>query len=232
MEWNDTCNRFVGFFDIMGFKNAVQRNSHSRILLQMRNLKTNILGPIEYEFKQYISKRGTSKKKRNILQCAVKPVIFSDTILLVTNGNTEEDFNELLFNTHWLMQECFHEGIPIKGAISYGKFTADFNSSIYFGQPLIDAYQLQDELLLYGCIIDHTVEKYVRLKTFSSDFEYLKLYQTPLKTGKVNHHLLDWSYLEKHYESDKKHIANFYQSVSGKTRIYVDNTIEYLNYLI
>lgn len=231
MNWNDTCNRFVAFFDIMGFKENVRRNSHHKILSKMRKL-TTIIEPIEYEFKRSYYKNSTQKK--SVIAPPIKPVVFSDSVLFISSGDTEDDIIEMIINAGWLMGSCFEKKIPIKGAISFGKFTADFEHSIYFGQPLIDAYELQNELLLYGCIVDHTIESYLHRKNMLEVFydSGLKKMSVPLKSGRVNHYLLDWFHASRHHGSRKKQVDSFYKTVSGKPRIYVDNTMEYIQQFI
>lgn len=228
--WKTTTDRFVGFFDIMGFKDIVQRKSHDEILSLMNKLNEEIIQPIESV--SYI-KKNNKGKARKLPTPIIRPVIFSDSILLISTSNTELDLILITCFTTYVIDHCLEIGLPIKGAISFGKFTADFEKSIYFGQPLIDAYLLQDELLMYGAVFDHTAESFIHKNQLIDDLaNVIQIYKVPLKSGKVTHYLADWL---SSYDEPKDMLSKtnkLYHSVSGKSRIYVDNTIDYVNYLI
>jgi len=120
----------------------------------------------------------------------VRPVFFSDSILLISNDNSENAFAEIIFNSEWVVGRSLKRGIPIKVAIALGQQTADFDKSLHFGKPLIDAYNLQNELAFYGVAIHDTVEKKFDSATFKSHL--LHRYKTPLKGGSVYHWVIDW----------------------------------------
>lgn len=234
MKWNHTCNRFVAFFDIMGFKDLVLHNTHDSVLRKMNKIKT-IISPLEKDLTQFLNQEEnelTADQKSKIIQTAVKPVFFSDSILVTTTSDTEADLREIIFVSIWLTKRSFEIGLPIKGGVSYGKFTADFEKSIYFGQPLIDAYLLQEDLQLYGTIYDHNFENYLIKKRLQDEVKGLAHYKTPLKSGKITHLLTDWVYYHQQHISDIKTVKKLYRTVSGRPRIYVDNTLDYLNFLI
>ena len=131
-----------------------------------------------------------------------------------------------------LLKEALTVEIPMKGAIAYGTQTADFEKSLHFGRPLVDAYLLSEELQLYGVVLHHTMESYLRehklinavVKTHAIQ------YKTPLKKCSVNHYCLNWTKMlnsaqDKPYEI----VSKLYDTVSGSTRHYVDNTLEFVN---
>ena len=39
VRWKPTCNRFVAFFDVMGFKDYVMRNKHEDVLKRITDIK-------------------------------------------------------------------------------------------------------------------------------------------------------------------------------------------------
>ena len=173
----------MAFFDIMGFKDFISRNSHEEVKNKMNKLK-NIL----------LSIRINYKKK----ETPIKPVMFSDSIILISNLNSIIDLKELIHSIIFLIKNCFKANIPIKGAISKGMFTCDSDNSLYFGQPLIDAYKIQNSIKYYGCIIDNVVENdYIN---YCNNFILNKIlvkYKTPFTKGKVNHYNLNWLVFDK-----------------------------------
>jgi hypothetical protein len=230
-DWNVTNNRFIAYFDIMGFKDFVYSNDHDEVLKKMDFLATEIIKPID----KIANEISTGVKSiYSSTTNAVKPIIFSDSILLISEGKNPDDIQSILDMSVFLLAMCFKRSIPINGVISHGLFTADFNKSLYFGKPLIESYLLQKELMYYGCICDHHVEKIIN--EHPSNKYQLIHYPTPFKSGDVTHLNLNWieylkgcgSTLPKEFYI--KLVEQFYFSVSGNPRKYVDNTLNFIKY--
>jgi hypothetical protein len=49
--------------------------------------------------------------------------------------------------------------IPLKGAIAFGNFSANWDQSVFFGKPLIDAFELHNDLDMYCAILHSSAEK-------------------------------------------------------------------------
>lgn len=220
MKWENTNNRFIAFFDIMGFKNLVQYTSHEKIVKLMTDIS-------------FIVKNMDSAKFGDEND-AVRTTIFSDSILIVSNNDSINSAAHLMFQSAYLYRKCIELNIPIKGCISYGKFTADFDKSIFFGQPLIDAYLLQEELSIYSIVLHHSFESHLVGQTygeeiFPNNVRWTK-HLTPFKNGRSNHYHLNWCFYERNEDykllGQKRDLLNkFYSTVSGRTRSYVDNTL-------
>lgn len=218
-SWEITADRYVAFFDIMGFKNLVFRNDHGEVLNLMSFLRS-LLDEMAEFYKEHDS------------EVTVKAVTFSDSILLISSDNSAESFDEIIFFSEFIMRGSFERAIPLKGAIACGKQTADFNNSIHFGIPLIDAYLLQEELFFYGIVVHDTVEKILTGDVLRG--ELLRCYKAPFKSGRINHYVIDWREYHKEDVEAKNWmpvLGNLYKTVSGSPRIYVDNTIEYFKWL-
>ena len=117
--------------------------------------------------------------------------------------------------------------------MAYGELSSDKEKQIYFGQPLIDAFKLEEKLQYYGIIVHHTLVKYMeekkdKIQTYD-DLFYER--ETPLKTGMISHTNLNWfSFLNTDDKnSDERTIRNliniFKTKTSGTPRKYIDNTI-------
>ena len=221
-DWNKTANRFVAFFDIMGFKDLVQRNSHDDILIKLKTLK-NVLKELEGMDSE--SKEALKKLKTEKLQ--TRSITFSDSIIIFSKGDTVADFNKIVLDSYLLLHKAIERGIGIKGALSYGRITVDFENSLFFGQPIIDAYLLHDELLLYAVILDNNIEaKQTALGEHNLPNDLLVDCKIPLRSGKIKHRLIKSS--RKMTNNTISHLEKLYESVSGKPRLYIDNTIEFL----
>jgi len=215
----------------MGFRDKVYRESHESVFQTLVSFKT-ILDEIEQMTSTGLRILSDPKWNRSRLRgLLVKSVTFSDSILLFSGDSSSLSLYYLLFRTQQVVNKAMSLFIPLKGAISFGKQTADFDKSIYFGQPLIDAYELQDQILLYSVVLHHTTEKYIndiddKAKAAAVDL-LLARYHTPLKNCTADHYLLKW----ESNEVISTVLPQLYNTVSGSPRVYVDNTAKYLAWL-
>lgn len=212
VSWEDDAKRLVLYADIMGFSHRVTFSNH-------KDLKSDL-----QQFKQSWESRIKPLEKGGHL----KFVQFSDSILLVVNGTNEKMFNLITKAAVCLMQSALSLGFPIKGVISQGEFAYDKNSELYFGLPLVEAYQLHDEIYYYGIVVHHSAEQTVK-KYSDSTKPYTKT-EIPLKKGKTSHYHLSWHLLDRKLcPGNIKNQVNVWldkieERVSGTPRIYVDNT--------
>lgn len=230
MEWKKTNKRFIGFFDIMGFKDLVQRTPHAEVYKRLDKIKDFL------NFYEGLDSRVGALPGGKDNSTIVKHVLFSDSILIVSAGDSAKDIQHLIYRCNHFIWHCFENGIPIKGAISHGTLTADFEKSIFFGQPLIDAYLLQDEITFYGAVIENNAERQIsKLKIKDSVFlNKFYPYEVPTKSGKIRHLCLKWLSRKPNGDMSRniRNVTKFYHLVSGKPRIYVDNTLKFVDWVI
>ncbi|ASS48751.1 MAG: hypothetical protein A3D31_06605 [Candidatus Fluviicola riflensis] len=223
-KWPITTERFVAFIDIMGFKDMVMKMPHSAIYKMMLAIDSS----------KTISEEIAIDKKNNQL---VKSTTYSDSIMLYSKNKTVGCFEALIAAVSGLTYDLFIEGIPHKGAMAYGKMTLDSERSIFFGQPLIDAYLLQEELHFYGVIIHGTVEQVMHRQL--NQQEFIKRYDCHLKNGKSNHYTVHPMYISAssaaHFPDEHEKAINslvqMKHKTSGHLRRYIDNTDSYFKYI-
>ncbi len=222
LDWLPTCKRFVAFLDIMGFKDRMLRYPHEKVLETLTS------------FRMAVRPLGIAE---NLAASAVRPVFFSDSILLVSGDDSLESALRITLSAEWFVQEALDIQIPIKGAIAFGMQTANFEDSLHFGAPLIDAYELQNQVKLYGVVLHHTTEKRLAdLRVLDPD-KYRSIspnvveYPVPLKEGKVNHYILRFFTHSVASGSLESSLLKLYGTVSGSPRSYVDNTLDLARWL-
>ena len=211
-EDKNTANRFVAFLDIMGFKERVARTNHSKLLAQLTNFNRDITS--------YIGKYQNTE---------IQLAQFSDSIVLFSNDATQKSLKTLAEVTCGIMQTAIKQQIPIKGAIAQGKITCDIPKQLFFGQALIDAYLLEENIHYYGILVHHTAEKSVINLGEKSIFKDIK---APLKSGKIFHYELSW-YVNNNCQNREQQLDNIInalknirQTVSDAPRKYIDNTLD------
>lgn len=225
-NWNNTSKRYIAFLDIMGFSNYVYRNKHELVKTRMENLHT-IINETEKDL------HNGSTQWKNI-QNPIKTVIFSDSILIISKDDSDNSLDFILLACKLLLKKSFEKKIPMKGAISYGTITADFEKSLFFGKALIDAYTLEEQLNIYGVALDEKVER--KFKNCSKLSSYCVETKISTDSGQITHNIINWflpnSGRKEDIISEKENALNtirkFYGSMSGKPRRYVDNTIAYI----
>jgi hypothetical protein len=220
-KWEPTCERFVAFIDIMGFKDKIYRENHMTILPTMQNLQ-QALSVINKEAILLLEGQVDDAQKDIPIKSVIRVIIFSDSILLVSLDDSYQSALKITVGANWIITNAFRNQLPIKGAIAHGLFTADLPKSLYFGRPLIDAYELQNELCFYGVVMHHSMDKHLVDKKYPRIVHH-KLYSVPLKNGVVTHNVI--CCFDSEIKERIELAASFYGNVSGSTRRYVDNTL-------
>lgn len=231
-EWLTTTNRFVAFFDILGFKDLVARKSHEEI----HELLTKISDIQEILTKKIYKTDGN-----------ISIANFSDSIIIFSkDDSTATFFFDFLFTISYLFAKAIEYTIPLKGAIALGQISVDKKKQLYFGQPIIDAYLLEEELNYLGIIAHNSIDNYInsdeqRKALFNIDLSTLFETSTPLKSGKISHINVNWFSMIGILETkDLKSIdfnlalnkiKNLKCNISGPPRKYIDNTLDVLENL-
>ena len=231
--WEPTCKRFVAFLDIMGFKDMVLRSRHDEVLRILESLTPTIQG-IEEDAIKRLAKTEFNELEKTGIKFIIRPVLFSDSIILISYDGSLASAIGMSVNIRQIFHQAILNGIPVKGAIAYGEQTADFNNSLHFGMPLIDAFELQNELLLYGVILHHTMEKHLIENQMMTIFENKDIFKwpVPMKSSKINHYIYDPTPSDISQKSYINKVLHLYSTVSGIPRKYVDNTLEYAEWLV
>ena len=224
--WSLTTKRFVCYLDIMGFKDMVMRNPHDKIYKMLDDLS---------------KKRDSIDNARHLPEeyeiDSLKTVSFSDSIVIFTKNDTKECLELLTRATSWLFANAIESCIPLKGTISHGELSVNKSRQIFFGQPLIDAYLLEEEVEFYGIVIHNTVEKILNeLNSSLISIDKYKDCDVTLKSGKIRHYILDWvSKINTNNGSQSKKeeflslMKKQREQTVGKPRKYIDNTIYVFN---
>jgi hypothetical protein len=218
-EWKVTANRYVAYFDIMGFKDMVLRKSHEEIYAMMK-----IIGESVQAIKEVWDE--TSSK-------LIRTTNYSDSIIIYSKDDSPDSLEYVVMTVAAITSELIENAIPHKGALAFGTMTLDMRNSIFFGQPLIDAYLLQEELHFYGVVIHATAEKEI-VRVEKTNNKKIALFaeecSCPFKNGNSSHLIVIPFFLTKEakYQKECKKLLESFKilrlETSGQLRKYVDNT--------
>lgn len=223
-EWPVTCERFVAFIDIMGFKDMLLRIGHDAVFSMMQKIQKDANRIVSQPLYPESGEKTT------------KFSLYSDSIMIYSTDNSQAAQVNFMLTVARFNSSLLLNFIPFKGAIAYGKMTVDFKASIFMGQPLIDAYLLQDELQLYGIVTHGTYDKFLDYNDYQQALT-LK-FTCPFKSYKSNHYLvvpfLLFAKTIKEVETIAEEILRspeeYAYTASGSLRHYVDNTKAFLEH--
>lgn len=234
--WKVTAERYVGYIDIMGFKDMVMRSSHEEVYEMMKKMEKNKKRQAETD---WLGKGDESKIKPDL----IKTTNYSDSIIIYSKDSSYDSLYYFLCVVAGITSDLFLEKIPHKGAFAFGTMTLDTDNSIFFGQPLIDAYLLQEELAFYGVVSHGTADREIESHDINR-LVFLKSYPCPFKSATTTHLTIYPLYShpssskQKFEEQLKKKQSNLLESInklryrtSGFLRKYIDNTDAYLKFV-
>jgi hypothetical protein len=213
-------NRYVAIFDIIGFSEKVKNHNHDFIYNELSELK-DVLEEVQGH------PIGIDGKPEHVTN-GLKYILFSDTIVLLSEQMTNDDFESIYFGALSITQYCLSNSIPIKGAIARGEISYNEKSNILFGKPIIDAYRLSEDMKFMGVLMDKSLHF---LPNTCKD-GFMIFLKVPLKSGKIKHYVMDIAVginvgaLEIYKENVIEGINNMYATVNSEPRIYYDNTLE------
>ena len=215
-NWEDDVDRLILYADFMGFTARVMSQSHEEMKKQLMDFK----------------EKWTKKMEPLSFGEHLKFAQFSDSILIVANGTNEQKFNLLTKAAISLVHTAMSLRLPIKGVIAQGKFSYDEKNELYFGKPLVSAYDLHNQIKYYGIVVHHSAENTIKTyKDQSNPYSDNPIY---IERGKVRHYHLCWNLLTPELQSGditdlcKNWIEVIAGEVSGEPRLYIDRTIEVL----
>lgn len=232
-NWKTTDNRFVAFLDLLGFKDKVMRKSHDEIYNELSKI-SSYKKKLEESIKAEII-------TRNFNDIDIYIVSFSDSIVLFSKNDSLDNFKFFTIALKSLFSKAIKNKIALKGGIAHGTISVNKSEQIYFGQPIIDAYLIEEDVNYLGIVCHNSIDIFLNENTSSELIRNsYKFIETPLKSGHINHYNLDfYHYLIEKEKRDlednekimliKKTYNDFYTTVSGSPRRYIDNSLNLLN---
>lgn len=202
--------KILVYFDIMGFRAKMSKTTHENLF-------------------EKITRLHEDWEKKSKPYGDVKIIQFSDTLIAVVNGVGKDCLNRITKASIRIIQCALKSGFAIKGVMAQGEFSINEKKQIYFGRPLVDAYELFDDVHFYGVLVHDTAEGTVK-KYASEKIPYLEGI-VPLKKSRPNHCYLGWWMLDEKLYAKKnvkaqEWIDHLEESASGNTRMYMLNTRE------
>lgn len=145
--------RFVGVFDILGFKALVG----SRSLDEVLSMYGGLVQEAHEQTRWPVAKIYSSPEGGGRLDIETVPlVIGSDTLFLWQYGSGGEHVQNFFETACLLVARSVRLGVPLRGGIAYGDCMMDSASNTFVGQPLIDAHLVEASQQWAGVALHET----------------------------------------------------------------------------
>ena len=135
----ETKKRFVAMLDIMGSSQTVKE-------------APDTMGVMLWECRKLIRDYRSYGK--------LYITMYSDSISVLTKDNSLSSFEDIVYATAIIERLFIQHSFAINGAISYGDITVDEDGDfLFYGEPVINAHKIQEELFFYGIVLDDNAVK-------------------------------------------------------------------------
>jgi hypothetical protein len=170
----------VGFFDILGYENLLSKNEPEdiaeKIFPVLMEKGEKVLSEIKSIFAANLPEY---EKAVDSIINSIKWLAFSDTILLTLEFEKNRGDNFILLSWMSFFLSCielqctfFRIGLPLRGAIDYGKYVVKEN--FFAGKPIVNCYRSCNKLELAACVLCEEATKQIDLfdesKSLNFDF--------------------------------------------------------------
>ena len=216
-----TSERFVAMFDILGFKNLLERVGVKPLVKSIHQL--------------------IRAAKGLVIDLELDPLsvyVYQDTICILTEGTSRQELDDLVYYSGILTGVAYYQGLYLRGAITKGEVYRD--SNLIIGKAIIRAYQMEQAQEWIGTWIDdECIDAYPGLFPYPPKpgvHPIVIPWEIPMKGGKVKkNYALNWTAIIAQTEM----ISGFKEAWSRMTlqadswdaRKKVDYTDQFLRYL-
>lgn len=157
----------VGFFDILGYANFLENNTAKDAAKIVRDILIKLPETVPQQINRMV--QVTPAMSTFIKQ--IEWLVFSDTILITmpcASGDPETAnlirWGLFLVSAMTLYGSMFENGLPLRGAITYGEFVVQ--ETCFAGKCIIDAYKLTHDLdLSIVALIDPAKQEFEKLSS-------------------------------------------------------------------
>lgn len=229
-DWPITTERYVAFLDVMGFKHLLKTLAPGEMYRIMKALHDRArMAEKQAKGMLGVTDTGTpkSEKKRTgipFLQVAQ----FSDSVIAITRDDSPVSSISVRLVAMGFIFEGLSARVPLRGAIARGFCTADFEHSIFYGQPIVDAYQLGEDQQWYGVAEHESCEPIANAPSLreiqSNEIPLSEPYYVPLKSGNRDLCVINWPvFIQSERELDES-LSAFVNASDPKLHMYYRHT--------
>ncbi len=153
--------RFVAHIDILGMRAMMRRDAEAawKVLSGLANVRDHIT---------QLQISHLEKVRQEMLGERVMAVMFSDTIVLFTKSESDEDLQAILIALGEFMHKAMFSFVPIRAGLACGQFFFNIKESMYAGPALIEAYEIGEAAQWLGIVTTEEICKQSKSANFKS----------------------------------------------------------------
>lgn len=233
MDKGNIENRTVAFIDILGFRNLIE-NEPIQDLAKTYDYMVQASNAINRPL-QLNGSVPTLFPGHDQNEPWCQRYVFSDSIILISNGNDDRSCLKLLVYAWRFLQMLLAMKLPARGGIYYGELYENRQANVVLGKALTGAHALEQKQQWIGIAIDDTVvaahpDLISLLKSTDVLSQLFFFYPVPLKDGtRAALHTLNWRF---NLLVQKGTRSLFSQSDEVSIREKVQNTLQYAKAII
>lgn len=212
--------RAIAYFDILGFKAKVENMPVDELAHKYEEIVRQTDGEFTIQDGKIASKQVCHR------------YIFSDSIFLIAEEDTEESFMDLVFYAWRMMQMFIAAGFPLRGAITYGDIYVNFEKNIFLGSAISDAAVLEGKQDWIGAVVDTSAIGRYRTVFEKSDVygflmnTLLPIYDVPFKDGmRRNCSVINWRHNIVSQDGIKALFKN--EPFNEAVQVKIDNALQF-----
>lgn len=178
--------RYLAHIDILGMRKLTSKNHHEAWLT---------LSALVVALQESTSITIVSEKVDGAMHVpeSIKCVVFSDTIVLYSAGDSARDFNAIFTTVLNLFSKALHYCVPIRVGMSKGIFYSDERLSMYAGPALIEAYDLGEASQWLGIVLSRPVaEDAIKQDLRSGATNMVVEWDVPTRNGPFRTFVANW----------------------------------------
>ena len=152
-----TRQSFVAHIDILGMRSLTKKDPEAAwsVLSGLANTREHI-SKLQLTF--------IASAEQKMLAQDVFSVMFSDTILLFTKGDSERELQSILIATGEVLHKAMCNLVPVRAGVTQGTFFFNIDESMYSGPALIDAYDLGEQAQWLGITVSEAIFVQAKLR--------------------------------------------------------------------
>jgi len=165
LNWDKIMKTYIGFFDILGFKEIVAQLELEELKKKFENLFRDSQIALSNGKTVQV---GSASVVPDLSEMDVNCIHVSDSIIFWTNKDELNDFKRIIEVCKKFYQKSLQTDFLIRGAVVYGEMSfepgtintkenAIFGNFSFIGKGLVEAYLLGESLELCGCVIGNSV---------------------------------------------------------------------------
>jgi hypothetical protein len=187
-------NRFIAYFDYLGFKDFIENND----LDYQKQIVGNNFRDMELALSNGQTKNMPSGRYiADISESKINCINFSDTIVFWTNDDSEASLQELLQVAHKFNWQAIDFFFPVRGAVVYGELEyvgykqhndggGLYNINSVYGKGLVKAHLKAEIQNWAGTVLDESLVDELSKRDLDVDVYlegFAKKYKVPYKNG-------------------------------------------------